>query len=121
MQPRKVWMVDRADIVLALHRGVSGGTANCIEYAKGLGKAIQNVWQDFAQRVLQTNRESVSPTNERANDFAQQIDVVHANTFKGERNDSFIHVGRAVPSQGLSASPLANPYRIGPNFEGEMK
>jgi hypothetical protein len=26
----------------------------------------------------------------------------------------FLYVGRAVPRRGLQASPLANPFRIGP-------
>jgi len=41
MQVRNQWMVDRADTVLAIWSGkMSGGTYNCIEYARGQGKRI---------------------------------------------------------------------------------
>lgn len=33
MQKRNEWMVDRADIVVAVWTGFKGGTRNCIEYA----------------------------------------------------------------------------------------
>jgi uncharacterized phage-like protein YoqJ len=32
-QKRNEWMVDRADLVCAVWRGKSGGTANCVNYA----------------------------------------------------------------------------------------
>jgi uncharacterized phage-like protein YoqJ len=51
MQTRNVWMVDRADIILAMWNGTSGGTANCIEYAKSRGKTITNLWN---AKALQT-------------------------------------------------------------------
>lgn len=40
MQLRNMYMVDNADIVIAVWNGTSGGTANCIEYAKKHGKEI---------------------------------------------------------------------------------
>lgn len=33
MQKRNEWMVDRADIVVAVWNGFKGGTRNCVEYA----------------------------------------------------------------------------------------
>lgn len=47
MQARNKWMVDNADIVLALWNGTSGGTANCIKYAESVKKDIVNLWEDY--------------------------------------------------------------------------
>jgi uncharacterized phage-like protein YoqJ len=33
MQTRNMWMVDRANMVLAVFDGTEGGTANCVKYA----------------------------------------------------------------------------------------
>ena len=43
MQTRNKWMVDRADVILAVWDGTSGGTANCIDYATKQKKPIVNV------------------------------------------------------------------------------
>lgn len=43
MQIRNAYMVDRADIVLAVWNGTPGGTANCIKYAQSKSKTIYNV------------------------------------------------------------------------------
>ena len=40
LQKRNEWMVNHADLVLAVWNGMSGGTANCINYAKSVGKKI---------------------------------------------------------------------------------
>ena len=40
MQKRNEWMVDHADIVIALWNGTEGGTANCVRYAQRKGKPI---------------------------------------------------------------------------------
>lgn len=46
MMLRNRWMVDRCDVVLALHDGSTGGTFNCIEYAtKVARKPIENAWE----------------------------------------------------------------------------
>lgn len=34
MQRRNIWMVDNSDILVAVWDGSSGGTGNCVEYAK---------------------------------------------------------------------------------------
>jgi uncharacterized phage-like protein YoqJ len=47
MQVRNEWMVDRADCVVALWDGTSGGTANCIAYANKTGKPIINLWSQW--------------------------------------------------------------------------
>lgn len=47
MQKRNQWMVDRADKVLALWNGSTGGTANCIAYANKVGKPIINLWEMY--------------------------------------------------------------------------
>jgi len=49
MQIRNEWMVDHCDILLALWNGSSGGTSNCIEYAKKKNKSIVNLWNDWHQ------------------------------------------------------------------------
>lgn len=48
MQIRNQWMVDHADLVVALWNGSSGGTANCVRYAESQGKPIDNVWSAWS-------------------------------------------------------------------------
>lgn len=40
MQKRNEYMVDRADKILAVWNGTAGGTKNCIDYAREMGKEI---------------------------------------------------------------------------------
>lgn len=40
LQKRNQWMVNNADLILAVFDGSSGGTKNCIDYAKLLNKQI---------------------------------------------------------------------------------
>lgn len=40
MQVRNEWMVDNSDLLLAVWDGSSGGTANCVKYARLMGKPI---------------------------------------------------------------------------------
>lgn len=40
MQIRNQWMVDRCDILLAVWDGSTGGTGNCVNYAKSQNKQI---------------------------------------------------------------------------------
>jgi uncharacterized phage-like protein YoqJ len=47
MQVRNKHMVNSSDKVCALWDGSTGGTANCIEYAKSIGRPIENLWQQF--------------------------------------------------------------------------
>lgn len=43
-QERNAWMVDHADVVMAVWTGkTSGGTANCIAYAKRCSKPVYNL------------------------------------------------------------------------------
>lgn len=44
MQKRNEWMVDRSNAMLALWDGSTGGTYNCIEYAKKVQRPVYNVW-----------------------------------------------------------------------------
>jgi uncharacterized phage-like protein YoqJ len=48
-QPRNVWMVNHSDVLLALWNGGSGGTANCVRYAKGKRLTI-NAWEMWCAR-----------------------------------------------------------------------
>jgi uncharacterized phage-like protein YoqJ len=47
MQRRNIWMVDHCTDVLALWNGTSGGTANCIAYARHVKRPIHNAWKHF--------------------------------------------------------------------------
>jgi len=49
MQKRNEWMVDHCDHILALWDGSSGGTANCIRYAKKKDKPITNLWSKWKE------------------------------------------------------------------------
>jgi len=40
MQARNTWQTDKADKLLAVFDGSSGGTGNCVKYAKSKGKTI---------------------------------------------------------------------------------
>lgn len=40
MQERNIWMVDNANIIMAFWDGTSGGTGNCVRYAKSQGKDL---------------------------------------------------------------------------------
>lgn len=51
MNTRNAWMVDRADLVLALYDGgESGGTANCVRYARAKEVRVENLWPDWKAR-----------------------------------------------------------------------
>ena len=50
MQKRNEWMVDNANIVLALWNGTPGGTMNCLEYANHVGKEVVNLWEDWRNK-----------------------------------------------------------------------
>lgn len=47
MQIRNKWMVDNSMKLLALWNGSSGGTANCVAYAKSKHKPIINCWDNW--------------------------------------------------------------------------
>lgn len=49
MQRRNKWMVDAADLVVALWDGTPGGTANCVRYAYALERPIHNVWSSWVK------------------------------------------------------------------------
>ena len=50
LQRRNEWMVDNATRVLALWDGSSGGTKNCLDYARKMKKPIDNLWHEWEQR-----------------------------------------------------------------------
>ena len=49
MQKRNEWMVDTCDLVLALWDGSSGGTDNCVKYARTKSKSIHNLWTNWLE------------------------------------------------------------------------
>lgn len=51
MQKRNEWMVDKCDVLLAMWDGSTGGTANCIDYARRRGTRIVNCWDRLAERI----------------------------------------------------------------------
>jgi len=55
MQLRNIWMVDNSQGILALWDGTSGGTHNCVKYAKTTKKPIYNIWEHYLS-LLQDNR-----------------------------------------------------------------
>jgi len=59
MQVRNKWMVDHADRVVALWDGSSGGTANCIRYAKSQEKEIFNFWNGWNDIILSSMDKAV--------------------------------------------------------------
>lgn len=49
MQTRNEWMVNRADVLVALWDGSNGGTGNCIGYAIHNPKvAVDNLWSQWS-------------------------------------------------------------------------
>lgn len=54
MQRRNEWMVDHADAVIAMWNGTSGGTENCVKYAKERCKNVINFWD-----VWERHKESI--------------------------------------------------------------
>lgn len=44
MQKRNKWMVDNCDDIIAIWDGTTGGTYNCIKYAKKVGKQIYHIY-----------------------------------------------------------------------------
>lgn len=47
MQERNEWMVRNCTRLVALWDGSSGGTANCVRFAKSEGRAIHNLWAEY--------------------------------------------------------------------------
>jgi uncharacterized phage-like protein YoqJ len=48
MQKRNIDMVENCDMLLALWNGTSGGTANCLTYAREIGRPYINFWHQYA-------------------------------------------------------------------------
>jgi len=44
MQKQNEWMVDNSNHVLALWNGTPSGTANCLSYARKIGRTYDNFW-----------------------------------------------------------------------------
>lgn len=53
MQRRNEWMVDNCDQVCALWDGSNcgSGTANCVKYAKSIGRPVENIWYDYIKYI----------------------------------------------------------------------
>lgn len=49
---RNEWMVDRADMMLALWDGSWGGTFNCLRYAEKKRVQVENLWSRWQMREM---------------------------------------------------------------------
>lgn len=47
MQVRNMAMVDNCDFIIALWNGTKGGTGNCLDYARSIGRPYQNHWTEW--------------------------------------------------------------------------
>jgi uncharacterized phage-like protein YoqJ len=43
MQRRNEWMVDRCELLVSCYDGSRGGTRNCLEYAKRVGRVVRSI------------------------------------------------------------------------------
>jgi uncharacterized phage-like protein YoqJ len=43
LQKRNEWMVDHCDKLIAIWDGTAGGTGNCVEYAKKIGREVYRI------------------------------------------------------------------------------
>ncbi|WP_206759019.1 hypothetical protein [Anabaena azotica] len=46
---RNEWMVDQCHRLVALHDGSTGGTGNCVNYAKSKKVHIVNLWKSWVK------------------------------------------------------------------------
>jgi len=52
MQKRNEWMVDHADVLLALWNGTTGGTRNCVHYAERKQVEVVRLWDDWQKFLV---------------------------------------------------------------------
>lgn len=45
MQKRNEWMTDHSDVLAAVWDGSQGGTCNCVQYARSIGKPVEIIWK----------------------------------------------------------------------------
>ena len=56
MQIRNEWMVNKSDLVVAMFDGTTGGTHNCIKYAKSKNKQIVNLYGQYINESKKTKQ-----------------------------------------------------------------
>lgn len=49
-----MWMVEYSDAVLALWDGTTGGTGNCVEYARRVNKRLIPCWDEWVAYSTKT-------------------------------------------------------------------
>lgn len=54
MQVRNIWMVEYSDAVLVLWDGTTGGTGNCVEYARRVNKRLIPCWDEWVAYSTKT-------------------------------------------------------------------
>lgn len=52
---RDEWMVEQADLLLALFGGSRGGTKFTVDYAQKVGKPIENLWEEW--KIMRAGQE----------------------------------------------------------------
>lgn len=72
MQVRNEWMVDHADVIVALWDGTPGGTRNCLAYA---AKQAKPVFRMDPRSVTPDSCPGFLPANEAARTLAKNIDA----------------------------------------------
>jgi uncharacterized phage-like protein YoqJ len=75
---RNAWMVDHADILVAVWNGTTGGTAHAVEYARNRRKEVRLLDIDWAAAILPTPTSSPSPRWERRRSAFLDSPVVRA-------------------------------------------
>lgn len=60
MQVRNEWMVDHCDLLVALWDGSSGGTGNCVRYARRVGRPTVNLWPGWIKIIDAHDNNKVS-------------------------------------------------------------
>lgn len=78
LQARNEYMVRNADVVLAVWNGSSGGTANCVKYARGIGKQVilvdipSDIWESAAvqEERIKNRRQQIMQDRAQTQAFA---------------------------------------------------
>ena len=124
MQARNVWMTDHCDLLLALWDGSSGGTGNCVEYAKRKKRRTKNfyaTWEKMvtAEFATQPVEQDATPAT-GAPASSTKDDRVSSNARKtaipaGDGSITVVRKGTATAPGAVRfyvgrGSPLGNPF-----------
>lgn len=124
MQVRNEWMVDNCDLLVALFDGTPGGTANCVKYAKRVGRPVRNyyrTWQVTFERHcerLELDAAEELARNARAAEekALQKLDAFRKRPIPAGRGTITVVRKGTPPAPGAirvyvgRGSPLGNPF-----------